>query len=93
MMGVNMGYQPSPRETVVKKYAYLPIKTTSGKWVWLDEFYKIQTHYDENGKPPIKTLYWQTVLNKYEFMIWAIKNPKKDLVPPSGKSRLYYYKK
>lgn len=93
MMGVNMGYQPSPRETVVKKYAYLPIKTTSGKWVWLDEFYEIQTHYDENGKPPIKTLYWQTVLNKYEFMIWAIKNPKKDTVLPSGKSRLYYYKK
>lgn len=93
MMGVNMGYQPSAREAVLKKYAYFPVKTSSNKWVWLAEFYEIQTHYDENGKPPIKTLYWSTVLNKNEYLVWLIKNPKKDLIPPSGKSTLYYYKK
>jgi hypothetical protein len=93
MMGVNMGYRPSPRETVLKKYAYFPTKTNSNKWVWFDEFYEIQTHYDENGKPPIKTLYWRTVLNKNEYLVWLMKNPKKDLKPPSGKPTLYYYKK
>jgi hypothetical protein len=93
MMGVNMGYQPGPRESVLKKYAYFPTKTTSNKWVWFDKFYEIQTHYDENGKPPIKTLYWKSILNKNEYLIWLIKNPKKDVVPPSGKPRMYYYKK
>jgi hypothetical protein len=95
MMGANMGYgyQPGPRDSILKKYAYFPKKTSSNKWVWFDEFYEIRTHYDENGKPPIKTLYWKSVLNKKEYLIWLIKNPKKNAVLPSGKSALYYYKK
>lgn len=89
MFGVNMGYQPNPRETILKKYAYFPAKTSSNKWVWFDEFYEIQTHYDENGKPPIKTLYWKTVLNKNEFLLWILKNPKKESIVPRVKRISY----
>jgi hypothetical protein len=94
MMGVNMGYQPGPRQSIFKRYAWIPVRTTSNKWVWFNDFYVIQTHYDENGKPPIKTLFWKTTLNKNEWLLEQIKNPKKDPTPPvSGKPRMYYYKK
>jgi hypothetical protein len=89
MMGVNMGYQPGPRETVDKKYALFPIKTNSNRWVWLKEYYKIKTYYDENGKPPIKSLTWDLVLTKNEYLIWCIKNPKKEPVLPRFKSAVY----
>jgi len=86
MMGVNMGYQPGLRQSIFKRYAWIPVRTTSNKWVWFNDFYVIQTHYDENGKPPIKTLFWKTTLNKNEYLVWLIKNPKKDPVTPRGGS-------
>lgn len=90
MMGANWGYQPGPRESIIKKYAYFPIKSSSNKWIWFDEFYEIQTHHDENGKPPIKTLYWKRILNKKEFLIWTIKNPVREATFPSKKNIFYY---
>ncbi len=88
MMGANWGYQPSPRQSILKKYAWFPTKTNSNKWIWFNEYYVIQTYYDENGKPPVKTLFWQSVLNKNEYLIWLIKNPKKDPVPPTTGSAI-----
>lgn len=93
MMGVNMGYQPGPRESVLKKYAYFPIKTSSNKWVWLDEYYEVQTHYDENGKPPIKSLFWKRILNKKEYLVWILKTPTNNPKQISGLRSAYYYKK
>lgn len=91
MMGANWGYQPGPRQSILKKYAWIPVKTNSNKWIWFDEFYEIQTHYDENGKPPIKTLFWKRILSKKEFLLWIIKNPSTDPVPIKAKSTIRYY--
>jgi hypothetical protein len=93
MMGVNMGYQPGPRESILKKYAYFPTKTNSNKWVWLDEYYEVQIYYDENGKPPVKSLFWKQILNKKEFLLWTIKNPVRETILTRGKRALYYYKR
>jgi hypothetical protein len=73
MMGVNMGYQPGPRQSIAKKYAWFPVKTNSDRWLWFKEYYKIFTYYDENGKPPIKSLCWELILSKNEYLVWIIK--------------------
>jgi hypothetical protein len=91
MMGANMGYQPGPRQTISKKYAWLPVKTNSNRWVWFKEYYKIYTYYDENGKPPIRTLFWDLVLTKNEYLVWCIKNSNEKSVPFSGKTIMQYY--
>lgn len=76
MMGANWRDRRSG-QTVIKKYAWFPIKTTNDKWTWFNEYYIIETFYDENGKPPVKTLFWKTVLSKNEYLIWVIKNSVK----------------
>ena len=91
MMGANWGYQPGPRQSIIKKYAWFPTKTNSNKWIWFNEYYVIQTYYDENGKPPVKTLFWKSILNKNEYLIWQIKNPKTDPVPPKKTRSIEYY--
>lgn len=90
MFGVNMGYQPVPEREVFEKWAWLPKKTTSGKWVWNKKYYQISTYCDENGKAPIKGLAWVQILNEKEYLIWQIKNPKKELrLPTFRKSAVY----
>jgi hypothetical protein len=83
-MGVNMGYQPGPRETTIKKYAYFPVQTTSKRWVWLGEFYEIQTYYDYNGNTPKKLLFWKHVLTKQEYTMWLLAND----MPESGSGKI-----
>ncbi len=92
MMGVNMGYRPAPRQSIAKKYAWLPVKTNSNKWVWFEEYYKIETYYDENGKPPIKSLTWDIVLTKNEYLIWCIKNTVTETKLVTRRSAEHYYK-
>ena len=92
MMGANWGYSPGPRQNVTKKYAWFPTKTNSGRWIWFNEYYLIQTFYDENGKPPVKTLYWHSKLSKNEYLIWLIKNPQIDIKLPNVESSIKYYK-
>ncbi len=85
-----MAYEPGPRHRVIKKYAWAPIKTNSNKRIWFNDYYVIQTFYDENGKPPVKTLFWKFILNKNEYLIWSIKNPRKDVLP-KAKAPIRYY--
>lgn len=92
MMGVNMGYQPGPAQSISKKYAWLPVKTNSRKWVWFDDYYVILTYYDENGKPPIKGLHWTLVLNKKEYLLWCIKTPIIETKLSFNRKPAYYLK-
>jgi hypothetical protein len=42
-----------------KKFAWLPVKVTSGRWVWLGMYYQHQSLYDETtGRPPLNSLYF-----------------------------------
>lgn len=42
-----------------KRFAWWPVKVTSGAWVWLNTFYLHKNLYDEyTGRPPIDGLYF-----------------------------------
>ena len=84
MMGVGYtgGYQPIDQRKIKEKFAWLPVRSTRKKWIWFDTYYQIHTYYDENGKPPIKDLYWLQVLTNHEYLLWEIKNPKRESLIP-----------
>ena len=44
---------------VSKKFAWLPTKVTSGKYIWLETYYQHRTLYDETtGRPPLNSLHF-----------------------------------
>ena len=88
MMGVGYtgGYQPVPEREIFEKWAWLPTKTTSGKWIWNKRYYEIATYYDQDGKPPVKGLAWYNVLTENEYLLWQVRNPKKKSKLPTGGS-------
>jgi hypothetical protein len=45
---------------IVKKFAWMPTRVTSGKLVWLKHYNLHRSLYDEStGKPPINSLYFE----------------------------------
>lgn len=43
-----------------KRFAWRPIQVTSGRWVWLAEYYYHRNLYDETtGRPPINSFYFE----------------------------------
>ena len=79
-----------PEREVFEKWAWLPVKTTSEKWIWICRYYKIATYCDENGKPPIKGVAWYHTLTENEYLVWQIKNPKKEFKPPMFRKKAVY---
>jgi hypothetical protein len=42
-----------------KRFALLPKKVTSGRWVWLNYYYQHKSLYDETtGRPPLNSLHF-----------------------------------
>lgn len=42
-----------------KKFAWWPVKVTSGKWIWLSMYYEYKNLYDAStGRPPLSSLYF-----------------------------------
>ena len=42
-----------------KQFAWMPIRVTSGRWVWLVNYYQHKSLYDETtGRPPLNSLYF-----------------------------------
>lgn len=42
-----------------KKFAWVPVKVTSGRWTWLTDYYEHKSLYDEStGRPPLNSLYF-----------------------------------
>lgn len=81
-----MIYQPLPEQEIFEKWAYLPKKSTSGKWIWYKKYYQIATYLDKDGKPPMKRLAWYTVLTENEYLVWQISKPEKKSKLPIGGS-------
>lgn len=77
-----MGYTPTPNVQIFKKWAYFPIRSTSGKWIFRKE-YVVRKAFDYvyGGKT-------KTVFTKNEWTVWLLKNPPKQNAPPSGASGL-----
>ena len=73
-MGAN--WQRSRRDYIqyTKKFAWLPVWSSSSKRIWLQDYYIRHTFYDNTGKPPIKGRSWTYVYTKNEYLIATIKN-------------------
>ena len=84
------GYQPVPEREVFEKWAWLPVKSSNGKWIWNSRYYIIAIYCDENGKPPMKGLSWNHILTKNEYLVWQIKNPKNEHNPPTFRKKAVY---
>jgi hypothetical protein len=42
-----------------EKFAWAPVKVTSGRWAWLTTYYQHQSLYDETtGRPPLNSLHF-----------------------------------
>lgn len=56
MMGINYtgGYQPLPQYEIKEKFAWRPILTTSGKWIWWRKYIKLmKIYWGPAGKTPV----------------------------------------
>ena len=44
----------------IQRFAWRPIRVTSGRWVWLSSYYCHRNLYDETtGRPPINSFYFE----------------------------------
>ena len=80
------GYQPSPKVEILKKWAYFPRKSTSGKWIFCKEYIvRLERSWGPSGMGPAIE---KKVFTKHEWTAWLLRNPpKKDYVlPTSSKS-------
>ena len=73
---------------VKEKWAILPVITDSGKNVWGRKYIKVQKMYSGlAGELPSPM--WTEIYTPNEWLLEQIKNPKKDPITSSGKSRMY----
>ena len=44
---------------ISERFAWRPVKVTSGQWTWLTTYYEHRSLYDETtGRPPLNSLYF-----------------------------------
>ena len=71
MMGAN--WQSNRQHSYEKKFAWRPVRSNSGKFIWLKNYHIRFTYYDHNGKPPIKDPHWAYVYTRHEFLLAQLK--------------------
>jgi hypothetical protein len=58
-----------------KKFAWKPIKVTSGKWIWMSVYYQHKSLYDETtGRPPLNSLHFIWTETEKEKVIRLLKD-------------------
>jgi hypothetical protein len=58
---------------IEKKFAWMPVVSSSKKRVWLTYYYIRRTYHDDNGKPPIYRLNWDYIFTKNEYLLELLK--------------------
>ena len=71
MLGAN--WKVDPQHTYKKKFAWWPVRSGTGKLIWLKNYVVRFTHYDHNGKPPVKGPYWTYVYTSNEYLVKELK--------------------
>ena len=42
-----------------RRFAWLPVRVTSGQWTWLNSYYQHKSLYDETtGRPPLNSFHF-----------------------------------
>lgn len=58
-----------------KRFAWKPIKVTSGQWVWLKWYYQYKSLYDETtGRPPLNSLHFIWTETEQEKVLRILKD-------------------
>lgn len=85
--GYTGGYQPKvPQIEIKEKFAWRPIHTTSGKWIWWRKYIKLmKIYWGPSGEGPAIDAEFYT---EGEWLLEQIKNDysKRRPVPPTGRS-------
>lgn len=71
MMGAN--WQPDYINHIEERFAYLPVKTTSGKKVWLQKYILVEKYIDNELSHPIKSNYWSFIYTRNEWLVKKLK--------------------
>ncbi len=88
MMGTGYagGYR-MPQIEVKEKFAWRPVRTTSGKWIWWRKYVKrVKFYWGPSGEGPATDADYFT---ENEWLIEQLRNTKQSPMPSSGKSGYY----
>ena len=58
---------------VYKRFAFWPVKSDSGRRIWLRSYYCIDVFADPHYSMPIRSLTWDRILTQNEFLLEKIK--------------------
>ena len=89
MFGVGYaGNKVMPQYEVKEKFAWRPILTTSGKWIWWRKYVKLmKIYWGPSGEgPAIDSEYF----TEGEWLLEEIKNPANRSTLPSRRNRISY---
>jgi hypothetical protein len=77
-----------PQYEYKEKFAWRPILTTSGKWIWWCRYVKLmKIYWGPAGEDPAIDSEFYT---EGEWFLHQIKNPSKRSTLPSRQNRLFY---
>lgn len=66
-------YVGNPNEKHIEMFAWLPIKTTSGKRVWLRKYMLVERLFDDSPRAPLRNLKWNTVMTYNEYLMHLLR--------------------
>jgi hypothetical protein len=69
-------YFGNPNEKHITLFAWLPIKTTSGKRVWLRKYVRIERLFDDTPRAPLRHLKWNTIMTYNEYLMHLLQGDK-----------------
>ena len=85
MMGINAGYVPGPalpERAIRQRWAWLPVRSNSEKWVWRSYYVHVKVYQDAYGNAPLESLYWNYIFTENEYLVWLLKNPARQMGRP-----------
>jgi len=62
-----------PQEEVTEQFAYLPVRMSSGKRVWLEKYVAVSKYYDNEMSHPIRSNNWTFKYTKNEWLLKQLK--------------------
>lgn len=62
-----------PQEEVAEKFAYFPVRMSSGKRVWLEKYFTVSKYYDNEMSHPLRSNNWTFKYTKNEYLLKQLK--------------------
>lgn len=62
-----------PQSEVTEKFAYWPVRMSSGKRVWLEKYVAVSKYYDNEMSHPIRSNNWTFTYTKNEWLVKQLK--------------------